>query len=68
MYIGNVVTAPALKFVMMKSSKLSENDRSAAARMPGSSSGKTYTLKKGANGSFTSTAPPSTTPATTTKK
>ena len=31
---------PELKFVMMKSSKLSENASSAAAAMPGSSSGK----------------------------
>ncbi len=39
MYFGNVVTEPELKFVMMKSSKLSANDSSAAAMMPGSRSG-----------------------------
>ena len=39
MYFGNVETEPELKFVMMKSSKLRANDSSAAARMPGVSSG-----------------------------
>src|SRR5215218_4401412 len=38
-YFGKVTAAPALKFVMMKSSKLSANDSRAAATMPGSSSG-----------------------------
>lgn len=38
MYFGNVLTDPEVKFVMMKSSKLSANESSAAARMPGSSS------------------------------
>ncbi|OIQ88457.1 hypothetical protein GALL_296870 [mine drainage metagenome] len=36
---GNVVKLPELKFVMMKSSKLSENASSAAAAIPGMSSG-----------------------------
>ena len=35
-YFGNVDTDPELKFVMMKSSKLSANESSAAAMMPGS--------------------------------
>jgi hypothetical protein len=39
---------------------------SGAETVTGTSNGKTYTLKHGSNGSFTSTAPP--TPATTTKK
>jgi hypothetical protein len=34
----------------------------------GTTNGKSYTLKKGANGGLTSTAPPSTTPAPTAKK
>src|SRR5919107_5157308 len=38
-YFGNVETEPELKFVMMKSSKLSANDSSAAARIPGVSNG-----------------------------
>ena len=41
MNIGNVVAlVPVLKFVMMKSSKHSENASSAAATMPGSTSGR----------------------------
>ena len=38
-YIGKVVVLPALRLVMMKSSKDSENDSSAAPRMPGNTSG-----------------------------
>ena len=40
MNFGKVVVVPELKLVMMKSSKLSAKDSSAAATMPGSSSGK----------------------------
>src|SRR5690606_24236888 len=40
---------PELQFVMMKSSKLSENASSPAARMPGTSSGK-VTRQKAAHG------------------
>src|SRR5659263_18266 len=39
MNFGNVVNAPELKFVMMKSSKLRLNDSSAAAAIPGTRSG-----------------------------
>ncbi len=39
-YIGNVVVVPALRLVMMKSSKDSEKLSSAAPRMPGKTSGK----------------------------
>ena len=38
--IGKVVVVPALRLVMMKSSKDSEKLSSAAARMPGNTSGK----------------------------
>ena len=37
--MGNVTTLPELKLVTMKSSKDSENDSSAAATMPGTTSG-----------------------------
>ena len=43
--IGNVTSLPALKFVMMKSSNDSENASSAAATMPGSTSGKVIRQK-----------------------
>ena len=39
-YIGNVIVLPWLKLVTMKSSNDSEKLSSAAARMPGSTSGK----------------------------
>src|SRR5690606_2901108 len=38
--IGNVTLVPELKLVMMKSSNDSDNDNSAAAAMPGSTSGR----------------------------
>ncbi len=43
--IGNVIVLPWLKFVTMKSSNESENASSAAARMPGNTSGKVIRQK-----------------------
>jgi hypothetical protein len=72
--VGDLAAAKAVSLAPAAQQQRLKTELAALRKSPGggetvtgTSNGKTYTLKHGSNGSFTSTAPP-TTPPTTTKK
>jgi hypothetical protein len=73
--VGDLAAAKAVSLAPVAQRSRLKTELAALRKSPsggetvtGTTNGKSYTLKKGANGSFTSTTPPSTTPATTAKK